>query len=499
MKKAISDHCKSSMNRAVRLAGMFFLASTMLSSRCAADTERGDKTAKYVLLFIGDGLAAPQRAAAEFYQDKITAKGKHNGQRTMLAMSEMPVHGMTTTYAVGALITDSAAAGTAMATGHKTRSGIVAMAEDGITPVKSIATLAKEQGMKVGIVSSVSIDHATPACFYANSPSRGNYHDIAMQLSQSSFDFFGGGRMLGDTPAKRKDRPSPVATAKKRGYQIVENAASLAKLKPSDQKVIAFSPRVDSAQAMPYHMDRRQGDISLADFTIKAIALLDNPKGFFLMVEGGKIDWACHANDAAAAIHDTLAFDAAVRIGISFYEKHPDETLVVVAGDHECGGLTIGFAGTRYNAFPDKIKNQKISQEQFVEELKPLLARKATFAEVAPLIDGDFGFGPLTQREQSHLKDAWLATLRTDHSDADRYLKYGKYVPLAIACTKLMANRAGLAWTTFSHTGVPVPTSAIGVHASLFNGYYDNTDIFHKIIRAMGLKTAPAETVSNKR
>ena len=116
---------------------------------------------------------------------------------------------------------------------------------------------------------------------------------------------------------------------------------------------------------MAYDLDRTDGQWALADYVDKGIELLDNEKGFFMMVEGGKIDWACHANDAMASIKDTIALSNAVDEAVEFYNEHPDETLIIVTGDHETGGLTIGYAGTNYDLYFNNLSNQKISFSKF--------------------------------------------------------------------------------------------------------------------------------------
>jgi alkaline phosphatase len=221
------------------------------------------------------------------------------------------------------------------------------------------------------------------------------------------------------------------------------------------------------------------------------------------MVEGGKIDWACHANDAAAAIADTLAFDAAVAEGLAFYEKHAAETLLVVTGDHECGGMSIGFAGTRYSTFFEKIAHQKMSFLAFNARLDELKAAKASFADAMALARKAFGLAlpgtggargmVLTKLEIEELSEAYERSLRGAEVRADdrTFLLYGGYEPFTVKLTHTLNRKAGIGWTTYAHTGVPVPTSAVGVGSERFGGYYDNTDIFARIVEAAALEALP--------
>ena len=458
------------------------------------DSVAGKGQAKYVFLFIGDGMAMPQVSSAEVF---ATARSSKDITITRLGFSRFPVTGLTTTYDAGTFITDSASAGTAIASGNKTLSGVINMDAGKTKKFKPITEYIREAGMKVGIVSSVTLNHATPASFYARAASRSNYYDIAVQLAQSDFDYYGGGSLLQRT-GKNNDQKDAVEIAKANGFTYVDTKDGFNKLKPGGGKVIAISPRLQDDGAMQYEIDRKPDELSLADFTKKGIELLDNPKGFFLMVEGGKVDWACHANDAGATIHDVLALDAAIRVALDFAAKHPKETLIVVTGDHETGGLTIGFAGTQYDTFFDKVALQKRSYVAFDDEvLKPYKAKtsadKARLADLLPAIKESFGinFDSLSAFQKEQIEFAFQRSMGNEQVRSfaeDRYLLYGGYEPLTIKLTQMMNQTAGIGWTSYAHTGVPVPTFARGVHQEIFGGYYDNTDLFRKLASAMNLK-----------
>ena len=451
--------------------------------------------AKYVFLFIGDGMAMPQVSSAEVFS---TARSSKDIAVTRLGFSKFPVTGLATTYDAGTFITDSASAGTAIATGHKTLSGVINMDVGKTQKFKPITEYVHESGMKVGIVSSVTLNHATPASFYANAASRSNYYDIAVQLAKSNFEYFGGGSIL-QRAGKNNDREDAVALAKANGFTYVDTKDGFNSLKPGSGKVIAVSPRLQDDGAMQYEIDRKPGELSLADFTKKGIELLENPKGFFMMVEGGKVDWACHANDAGAVIHDVLALDAAIRVALDFAAKYPKDTLIVVTGDHETGGLTIGFAGTQYNTFFDKVALQKRSYIAFDDEvLKPYKAKtfqaNAKLADLLPAINESFGinFNSLSDFQKQQIEFAFQRSMGNEqvHSFAeDRYLLYGGYEPLTVKLTQMMNQTAGIGWTSYAHTGVPVPVFANGAHQEIFGGYYDNTDLFRKLASAMNIGT----------
>lgn len=514
------------------LGALCIIAAILMWSGIA----NAQKTAKYVFVFIGDGMAVAQRNAAELYL--ADRKGSKRPEEAKLVMNTFPAQGMNTTYDLSSIIPDSASTATAISTGFKTKSGVIGMDADGKVSYENIAEVAKKKGWKVGILSSVSLDHATPAAFYAHVPSRRQMYDICIQLGNSGFDYFAGGQMFEPKNKKDESKPSALDLAKANGYVIAMGRKDLETLKPGAGKVIAMNTVVDKDKAMYYTLDQggSRDHVTLAEYVAKGIELLDNPKGFLMMVEGGKIDWACHANDAAASIHDTLAFDDAVSEAVKFLERRPEETLIVVTGDHETGGMTIGFAGTQYSAFVDKIRHQKMSYIEFSNKLedykKSHTAKDAAFEDILPLIKEAFGLYAMPAAEKAALEKAISEGTAKDASEEAKkaaknaekalkysmaltdleikvlqeafrqsmlgqkeratddytYLMYGGYEPLAVKLTTILNNKSGIGWTSYSHTGVPVQTSAAGVGATLFNGYYDQTDIHTKLMKITGFK-----------
>ena len=474
------------MIRRVSMNAFFVIAFCVLfGSLSVTAIAAGSNNAKYVFFFIGDGMGFPQRAATAAFLEK------------KLEIDKLPAQGITTTFANDRFITGSAASATALATGYKTNINYIGVDPE-FKSLKSIAEMAKESGMKVGIVSSVSIDHATPAAFYAHVKTRKMYHEIDMALAESGFDLFAGGGMK-DPAGKKSKKPlgDALKKAKENGYKIVTNKDEFMALTPKDGKIIAWNAWLQDSKALPYVMDMTEKDINLPEFTKKAIELLDNEKGFFLMVEGGKIDWACHANDATAAILNTKSFDDSVKVALDFYKKHPNDTLIVVTGDHECGGLTLGFAGTKYGSHYAVLGNQKESFQKFTDETLPVFKEKnGSFEDMQKIITDIFGLKfsgdkkdqlVLTDFEVVELKDAFERSMKKDWKPNEQeYLIYGEYEPLAVAITHILNQKAGLAWTSYKHTGVPVTTSAIGVDAESFNGSYDNIDVAKKMMSAMG-------------
>lgn len=465
------------------------------------------KNAKYVFLFIGDGLGMPQISATERFLSAVEGK---DGQKK-LNMSKMPQQIQITTYAEDRFITGSAAAATALSAGEKTTINTIAMDGKRQKPLKTMAEMAKEKGMKVGIISSVDIDHATPACFYAHQPTRKMYYEISLDMPKAGFDFYGGGGIKRPRGKDKKaSKGDTFEELKKAGYTYVDSKDEFNKLNANSGKIFAVSPTLDGSKATRYALDQnKKDDLSLEELTKKNIEMFEgNEQGFFIMVEGGKIDWACHANDAGAAIHDVIAFDDAVGAAIDFYNKHPEETLIVVVGDHETGGMTLGFAGKKYDTAFDVLKNQKMSHEAFdaavinkfkamdgVAEMdKDELIEKhwdAMFAEIKKNFGLGEGKAELEDFEVQQLKDAFAASMLGEKvvpKNKETFLLYGGYEPLSMKITTLLNQKAGIGWTTFSHTGVPVPAYALGVGQELFFGYFDNTDVAKHMMKVMAVK-----------
>lgn len=481
---------------------------------------RNNDGAKYVFFFLGDGMSSSQIQATEAYLTTLNTGNATNPAALLdpanrLTMCKLPVTGMQTTYDDGALMTDSASAGTAFACGIKTKSGIVGMNTAKTKSYKSVAQLAKEQGKKIGILSSVSLDHATPASYYASVPSRSAMNEICRQLTQTGYNFFGGGGM--NAPTGAYDAWALLAAG---GYTVISNRADTLALKTAPQdKVVCINHWLQDAAAMPYAIDfdkpEASDNVSLADMTETAIACLeDGPAGFFLMVEGGKVDWACHANDAVATMGDMLDFDAAVAKAVAFYNAHPDETLIVVTGDHETGGMTVGHATTGYTEYYHRLLGQKCSFLYFDDTVWP--AHVASYASgydwtKANLGSGDadavaftnliaehFGvaYNTLNDYQKEKLEDAYDKGMgmTNGNSSAENTYLYSSYKPVSVTLTHILNEQASVGWTSYSHTGVPVPVFAAGFDSYRFEGFYDNTDIAKRIAAAMRVTaTLPVE------
>lgn len=448
------------------------LAALSLTLVTSCELQQQEPKAKYVFLFIGDGMGISQVTTAEKYQANINGKDYEP-----LGFSKFPHTGFSTTFANNRFITASAAAGTALSTGYKTNIGRISMDVNADSALVTIAEKVKEKGMKVGIITSVSLDHATPAAFYAHQPNRNMYHEISLDLASSNFDFFGGGGLREPV----RDDVNTIELAEENGFRYINDEESFMSLKPADEKILFVNPELTNGSAMLYAIDQAEDYITLADITQKAIEYLDNDNGFFMMVEGGKIDWLSHANDAGAMVHEVIDFAEAVDVAVKFYHEHPDETLIVVTADHETGGLSVGCKKMEYDTDYSLLQYQKMSGDNFNELLahwrKENHLNNKGFKKMLEVLEESFGIGEegapieLTPEEMGRLNKAFTGLDLSQEGD------YSDYSPLTVLSTNILANHAGLGWTSNSHTGVSVPVFAIGVNGEAFSGYTDNTDI----------------------
>lgn len=429
---------------------------------------------KYVFMFIGDGLGSAQRQIAEYYMTGVEREEER------LLINQLPVAGINTTHSLNTLVTDSAAAGTALATGHKTDNGMISILPSG-ERLESIAQYANKSGMKTGLVTTTRLTHATPAVFASNNISRGNENEIADDFIHSGIDFFAGGGYRNFIPqgtegSKRRDDRDLTKEFKGEGYEVFigeKESQEFMDLEGKKNKKVfaALSP-----SHMPYEVDRVNSKPhlpSLADMTRKGIEVLSEGRdGFFMMVEAGRIDHAAHANDAASVIHDTLAMDRAVREAYEFYEKHPEETLIVVVGDHETGGLGLGY-GKNYFLNLEALKDVRVSVDDVLQK-----KYRGNRKEYFNFIGENMGLANLNQEE----RDAIVKAMDIEDSgDYDSAL-FGDYTPTSVATAHVLARRSNVMFTTYAHTGTQIPLSAVGRGAEKFAGFIDNTEIAETLI-----------------
>jgi len=477
----------------------FLMMSTTVFASVAPATEMNrlgnGEEAKYVFMLIGDGLGFSQRQMAEYYLQSTA-----DNPSRKLVMNTLPVSGINTTHSSSSLITDSAAAGTALACGVKTANGVIAQDEKGHA-VKTLIEAAEEKGMKTGIVSTTRLTHATPATFAAHNEARGNENAIAVDFLDSGVDFFAGGGARHFLPmstpkdqkdysgaimkSKRKDERNIVKEFEQMGYSTYIGKQGSDALKAEhfldDEKVFAAL----TYSHLPYEIDRQNlyPELpSIAELTDKAIEFLSKDEdGFFLMVEGGRIDHAAHGNDATGTIYDTLAFDDVVKSALDFYKEHPSETLILVVGDHETGGLGLGMDRQGYFVDMGPLEAVDISLEQILYGEMTYDTGDDKEAYIA-YVKENYGLSNMTSEE--------LVKIKRGMADVDggKTFGYYDYNAAGMAVGHIISERANIFWTTTIHTGTAIPLSAVGVASNQFSGYKDNTEIAKAMAAILNVK-----------
>lgn len=422
------------------------------------------KPVKNVILLIPDGMSTDGVTLARWYRG---GKALH---------LDAMVSGLVRTYSADAAIADSAPAGTAMATGHKSHTGYVGVLPDANTmpglpalapedrkrPVASILEAAKLAGKATGLIATSEIMHATPADFSAHDPSRKNYDALSEQQVYQNIDVVLGAGSRFFEAANRGDREDLLAVIKSR-YQYVT--------RPEDMKQVSSGKLwgMFSETALAYDMDRDPAaEPSLAEMTQKAIDLLSqHPDGFFLMVEGSKIDWAAHANDAVGIISDVLAFDDAVGAALRFAAADGN-TLVIAATDHGNSGITIGSAATTNNY-------DKLPLARFIA---PLQKAQLTGEGLEKVLNADRSNVVEVMAEYFGITDLSAAEIAA--------IKQAKPGSVNYAVGPMIGKRANIGFTTGGHTGGDV---TLYVHApanlTQLTGTVENSDIAKYMAKAI--------------
>ena len=302
--------------------------------------KKSEDKAKYIFLFIGDGMGMNQVAVTESYLSY--KEGKLGGEQ--LRFTQFPYLGLASTYSANASITCSSAAGTAIACGAKTNNGMVGMDPEG-NHLKSMAFDLKEDGYKIGIMSSVPINHATPSSFYAHNRQRSAHYQLSQEIPASGFEFFGGAGFL-DYKGKDGKAEATDTYLEKNGYKVCYGADEFNATADGCEKIVFCQPSDRHSDAEQYTTDgKEESDASLAEIVEMAVGFLGDNDPFFIMCEGGAIDWEAHGNNTMGTIRETIEFDKAIEAAYQFYLAHPDETLIVVTADHETGGIALGANG----------------------------------------------------------------------------------------------------------------------------------------------------------
>lgn len=448
--------------------------------------------AKYVFYFIGDGMGVNQVNAAETYLGAL--QGRIGIEP--LCFPSFPYSAFVNTQSATNGVTDSAAGGTALACGQKTKNGTLGMLKDLTTSVSSIADWARQSGAAVGITTSVAIDHATPAAFYAHVKERHEQYTIGKQLVESANDFYAGSDFTIPTDPEYPNGNTLYEEANSKGFTIARGYADYQNKAANAKKMILLQSEEASKAdrySIPYALDRKDGDLTLTDITRAGIDFLMKKQreknGFFMMIEGGKIDWACHANDLAF-IPELIDMDNAVKVAYDFYKQHPDETLIIVTADHETGGIVLSRGLYEINLAA--VGNQRITIEKLGKELHKMhdvKGDKLLWDDVKTFLAENFGFWDkisLTDEQTQRLVSSFKKIM--DGTSKDQRTLYQNDDELAVTVRNIMSECAQVGWHVTSHSNGYVPCFAIGVGAEQIHGRIDNTEIPKIVAKAAGWK-----------
>ena len=416
---------------------------------------------KYIFYFIGDGMGPSHVLGTELYLGEMQGV---IGRPHKLCFTQFPESAFVTTFSATNGVTDSAASGTALSTGSKTYNSAIGVNKDTME-VYSIATDLADKGMAIGVATTVPINHATPSAFYAHNMSRHNYDSIAPWMLRAGYDFYAGG----DVKGSNDTRALVYGKAQEQGYSIARGYNDYKKKAATAKKMMLYQENVSTE--LPYAINRNDKDLTLAEITAAGIDFLKgkSKNGFFMMIEGGKIDYAAHNDDGATVFHEVLDFDAAIAVAYEFYKKHKDETLIIVTADHETGGLVLGYKGD-YSLNLKVLSTQKVSVEHMIEILQA--EKETTWDRVEQLVKENIGVGIRN-------KKATEEKITVDYKLAKE---------IAYNAVYDLNRNAALSWASGNHSGTFVPLFAIGKGAEEFNGIIDNTDIPKIIRRIAGIK-----------
>lgn len=435
-----------------------------------ATTDNSHTEVKYVFYFIADGMGQGCiEAAQKYYCDVLK-------QEDSLLMLQFPHRAMVTTNSATDSITDSAAAGTALATGQKANRDAVGVSHDNQKPM-SIAQSLKNAGWGVGIVTSVCPDDATPASFYAHQKSRFNYFEIGKELAASQFDFIAGSKLR----ALEEQR-----TATKLLSELCENNIEVVygfdALKKSNASKILLLNKNSDKQNIGFTIDSIDNALNLPQITQACIDHLNkvSPEKFFMMVEGGNIDYAGHINDAGAMVKEVINFNQAIKVAYDFYLAHPDETLIVVTADHDTGGLRRNKEGNIAN-----IDFQRFSKEMMGDSCKMILRKSTAYewTDMKNLLSEKLGFWnniPINESQEKRLYDKFYDIFKLRKASV-RKSRYNTVDDFTAETFDLFNSLAGFSWASDEHTAGKVPVYAIGVGADKFEKIYDNTHIYQEL------------------
>ena len=466
------------------MTGFFRKASSLAIAAIAASAiSAAAANAKYIFYFIGDGMGIPEVTNAQLFNRNVLRND------TPLLMTTFPVVSMITTHSASSDVTDSAAAGTALAAGHKTINGMLGMTPDSVA-VTSIAKTLFDNGYGIGLVTSVAIDDATPGAFYTHVPNRNQFYETGRMLAESGYQFFAGASLRGTKDQHGNDN-GLVDYIRQNNVSVHYGLDSI---DTTADRLLILSPfHETNNHCIGLTVDSIAGALTLPELTRTGLKHLQrvSPDRFFMMVEGGNIDHAGHGNDGGTSMREIINFNDAIRVAYDFYLQHPDETLIVITADHETGGMSVGCQETGYSVQLQNAAMQKVSKEAFNNYCHGIYKSRMAFTwdDMEQYLAENLGLGTAfrpSPGEMEEIKQLFNNVFEKRNAGADRKTLYASFNIFADKVFNLLNSKSGIGWTTGSHTGSPVPVYAIGVDARLFSPMHDNTDLPKIILRIAG-------------
>lgn len=458
------------------------IASLLLGAVLTLPASAQDTAPKYIFYFIGDGMGINEVLNAQLYKRHVLGQGD-------LSMTRLPVASMATSHSASSDVTDSAAAGTALATGHKTVNGMLGVTPD-TTAVTSVAKALFDDGYGVGLVTSVAIDDATPGAFYAHVPKRSMYREIGSQLARSGYQFAAGSGLRGTKDKQGRDN-GLLAEFAENGVSV---SYGLDGADLSADRLLILSPDTARNWNIGFTIDSIPGALTLQELTKTCVSHLErvSPDRFFIMVEGGNIDHSGHGNDAATNIVETINFDKTLEIALDFYTRHPEETLIVVTADHETGGMSVGNNSSGYAVYPERLSGQRLSKDSFSDFCKGIAKSRRVFTwdDMREYLTENLGFWTpktkISDEQTNHLREMFEDMFTRHIAKPDQKTLYSDFDAFTAAVFEVFDTQAGINWASTKHTGSPVPVFAIGKGSEVFGNFGDNTDLPKKIMKLAG-------------
>ena len=436
--------------------------------------------------FIGDGMSFNHILGTEHYNtEKAGAK-----ETLRLNFTQFDTRNFVANYSTSNLVTDSAAAGTALASGVKTANASIGVDAEG-NELRTIADVASELGYKVGLVTNVGINHATPSCFYGHTADRFGFPKLVDDYIASDVAFIAGSTIMDMKSGPQDPKYSPVTTAEL--AERIRNAGVLLTLNPEEAgnvkgQRVALVANDKENKHVPYVIDRKGGELTLLDCSKAAIKYLTNnaPEGFFLMIEAGKLDYAAHEQDAVTTFHEVNEFAKSIDLALAFAKQHPDETLIIVTSDHETGGMSLGW--DHYEIRMNVLMEQKASAIEVTKIIQQMRdAGKKNWADYKQVLTDSFGLWrvvPVSKEDEALLKHDFYNIFMKRGPMVDGL--YNKSEFLVYDAIRILNKAASIDWTSLYHTGMYTPIFVKGTGEEKFLDCRDQTDIPKTIASLMG-------------